>query len=240
MKIGIQYSGGKDSTALLYLMRPKLAEAVVYFADPGIYPHRVKFVHDTCDKLDATLKVVKPMISLEDYHATHGLPADIVPMEASAEMRPYSRRTGPILQSGMACCKAMLFLPLHHAMMKDGVDHVYRGSKAADEHIGVKDGFVENGITYHSPLWSWTDDDVFGFLDVVRAGLPEDFADYNNSFDCVLCTAFLKSAKSKERIEFTKKHYPEMWPKLKARLNTVRQIVDEERAAISGALMVAE
>jgi len=48
----IQFSGGKDSLAVLYQLRPLLDQAAVYFGDTGgVYPHMVKFVHETCKKL---------------------------------------------------------------------------------------------------------------------------------------------------------------------------------------------
>lgn len=237
----IQFSGGKDSLAVLYQMRPLLDRATVYFGDTGgVYPHMVEFVHDTCRRLGAKLRVVNPTVPLDIYHARFGLPSDIVPVEASVPMRLYNGRSGQMLQSNLSCCNTMLWQPMQQALIADGIKHVYRGSKACDGHVGVPDGFVDShGITYHSPIWSWSDADVFTYLQQIDASLPEHHGDVDNSFDCLFCTAFLKNAGARERLEYTREHYPKEWPELKRRLSIVRAVVDSEREAIDDALSLA-
>ena len=237
--IAIYFSGGKDSLAALYVSRPLLERAVVYFADAGAYPHVAAFVRETCERLGASLKVVRPPMPLEDYHAIAGLPADIVPVETSPEMQPYVKRGGmPVLQSHLACCRFLLWEPLHRAVSFDGIRHVIRGSKACDPHVGVPDGFIDrDGIVYRSPLWAWTDADVFAYLEKEGAKLPgyqmEGTANFN--WDCILCTAYLNAPGTKERLDYTRRHYPEIWPKLARRLKTLRRTIDDERGALEDA-----
>lgn len=241
--IAIQFSGGKDSLAVLYRCRPMLPEATVYFGDTGIvYPHMREFVHETCRKLGANLKVVNPPVDILEFHHTNGLPSDIVPVESSLEMRLCSKHPSPTkLQSSLSCCRKMLWKPIYNAMLEDGVKTVFRGSKASDDHVGVPDGFVdENGITYKSPLWDWTDDDVFSYLKAEGAELPDHYATVNNSFDCILCSAFLNHKGSADRLEYTKRRYPEYWPELSYRLKAVRQEIDEQRASLNSAFELLE
>ena len=57
----LQFSGGKDSTALIHLARPWLDRITVLFAETGAtFPHLLKHIHATCEKLNATLVIVKP------------------------------------------------------------------------------------------------------------------------------------------------------------------------------------
>lgn len=240
---GLQFSGGKDSLAVLYLLRDRLDSITVYFGDTGIvYPHMRRFVEATCRKLGARLKIVKPPVDILAFHATRGLPTDILPVEASSEMRHLMKPTNtPLLQTSISCCSAMLWGPMQNAMREDGVTTVIRGSKACDVRVGVPDGYVDEcGVTYKSPIWDWTDDDVFSYLKEVGAELPEHYAEVNNSFDCLLCTAFLNHDGAAERIAYTRKHYPELWPELAKRLNLVRSIIDTERQSIDDAFKVAE
>lgn len=233
--IGIEFSGGKDSLAVLYLLRDRLKDATVYFGDTGmVYPHVVHFVHTTCDLLGAKLKVVKPPVPISEVHRELGLPSDIVPVECSAEMQPYLKTPAAIrIQSALSCCKRMLWDPLDAAIRADGVTTVVRGSKKADGHVGVPDGFVdEHGITYSSPIWDWTDDDVFAYLKEVGASLPAHYAEVNNSFDCFGCTAFLTHPGARERLAWTREHYPDIWPQIELRLRTVRQVVEVERQKV--------
>lgn len=239
--MAIQFSGGKDSLAVLYLCRPILKDATVYFGDTGgVYPHMAEFVHKTCSALGATLRVVAPPMPLADYHREAGLPADIIPVERTQEMRRYTKGVGPLLQSNLTCCSRMLWAPLNEALIADGITLVYRGSKGADSHVGVTDGYLENGITYRSPIWDWSDDDVFAYLKGVGAETPEHYATVNNSFDCLMCTAYLTSPGARERLEFTKRRYPEHWAELQGKLRSVREMIDSERASLEDAFTAAE
>lgn len=239
----IQFSGGKDSLAVLYLMRDSLAGMTVYFGNTGIvYPHMVQFVRDTCKKLGAHLKEVSPGFPIGEFHRRAGLPADIVPVEASSAMQPFISAKRPfLLQSSLTCCAAMLWKPLDDALVADGITDVYRGSKAADGHVGVPDGYKDDrGITYHSPIWDWTDADVFAYLKEVGAEMPEHYGEVNNSFDCIFCTAFLNHAGAAARLRWTKDKYPEVWPEIEGRLKIVKGVLDRERDEIDAALSVAD
>jgi len=85
----LQFSGGKDSTALLWRARPWLDRITVLYGDPGdAFPHIRAFVEETCAKLGAGLQIVRPPMDVLAYHAVAGLPADIVPVEADAAFAP--------------------------------------------------------------------------------------------------------------------------------------------------------
>lgn len=239
----IHFSGGKDSTALLHLLKDRRGELTVYFGDTGaVYPHVSRFVRDTCDRLGFTLKVVTPPIPIDGFHTRFGLPSDIVPVEASIQMQPYiADKRSHLLQSPLSCCGAMVWAPLQAAMLADGITTVYRGSKRADGHVGVADGFVdENGIAWRSPLWAWSDDDVFAFLRQAGAVLPEHYVEVNASFDCMTCTAFLNHSGAAARLRWTRAHYPDAWPAIAARLALVRGIVTAENALIDEAMNLAD
>lgn len=242
MKAGIQFSGGKDSLALLHYVSPWLNDPIVYHGDTGdTFPHVLEFVRETCEKLKLRLRVVKPPIQISEYIEKFGYPSDIVPVEASLPMRNFNSGEGPMLQSGFQCCTAMLFRPLMLALQEDGITDIYRGSKKCDDRVGVADGFEdENGVTYHSPLWDWTDADVFDYLK--RRGIEpaHHYKFVNESLDCVNCTAYLKGHASADRVRYTRDNYPERWPEFKRRLQLVNSVVSQERAAISEAMSVAE
>src|SRR5579859_4708842 len=157
-KAVLQLSGGKDSTALIYLSQPFLDRITVFFVDTGsIYPHVVDHVHETCRKLGAKLEVIRPYIPVAEYTEQFGLPSDIVPIETMWEMQSTLQRKAPrTLQSYLTCCGKMLFEPMHQAVLESRVKVVLRGSKKADARFGVPHGHIEHGISYRSPLWDWT------------------------------------------------------------------------------------
>lgn len=241
--IGIEFSGGKDSLAVLYLMREHLPEATVYFGDTGIvYPHVIAFVHETCDRLGANLKVVRPPVAIADFQRDFGLPSDIVPVECSPEMQPYLKTpVGVRIQSPLSCCGAMLWEPLEAAIRADGVTTVVRGSKKADGHVGVPDGFTDaTGVTYSSPIWDWSDDQVFAYLKEVGATLPPHYEEVNNSFDCYACTAFLTHSAARQRLEWTRRNYPKLWPEIEMKMRTLRHVTELERQKVLSTMSVID
>lgn len=235
----LQFSGGKDSTALLYLCRPWLDRITVLFADTGaVYPHVSAFVRDTCGRLGATLQVVRPPLPVDEYTKREGLPSDIVPIESVIETQWMRRDKAPqLVQSYFRCCSAMIFEPMRRAVVESGVKTVLRGSKKCDSRVGVGNGHVEDGITYLSPLWDWTDANVYAYLENEGVALPKHYADVPDSLDCWLCTGHLLrhgAAKAK----WTKENCPDLWPELSRRLGAVREAIDSERAKLASAFDV--
>jgi 3'-phosphoadenosine 5'-phosphosulfate sulfotransferase (PAPS reductase)/FAD synthetase len=218
----IQYSGGKDSLALMHKMRPMMDECAVYFGNTGaVYPHMEKAVTDVCKAFGAELRVVHPPIDMATFHRKAGLPSDIVPVEAASSVAHYFRdQPAQLLQSNYECCSVMLWKPLHERIVADGITTVWRGAKKYDPKLSVPPGHVEDGIRYENPLWDMTDADVFAYLDSIGAELPAHYKVVNASFDCWLCTAFLTDHGA-ERMAYTREHYPALWPELKRRLSAV-------------------
>lgn len=243
MTEAIQFSGGKDSLAILYLMRDRLKDVPVYFGNTGhVYPHMLNSVRKTCEKLGADLREIYPPTSIDSYQANFGLPSDIVPVEATATMAAFSKTPSKTrLQASIACCNAMLWQPLYQAMINDGIKTVYRGSKASDHHVGVSDGYIDaNGITYRSPIWAWSDEDVLAYLTEVGAELPEHYSVVNNSFDCIYCTAFLNHKGANKRLQWTKKNYPEQWPLIERRLRDLRTTIVSEMETVKHSLSILD
>lgn len=229
----LQFSGGKDSTALLYLATPHLDRITILFGDTGaVYPHVREHVERTCQKLGATLRVITPQESVRAYTERMGLPADIVPVEAS-DLMPV--RGGTRLQPYTRCCGEMLWRPMAQAINEMGAKIVLRGSKKCDSRLGVPDGYVEGGITYRSPLWHWSDADVMAYLKEQGAELPKHYAEVPDSLDCWLCSAHLPHHGA-AKLKWTREHYPELFPIVAERIEKVRGVLLEHVNRISPAL----
>jgi 3'-phosphoadenosine 5'-phosphosulfate sulfotransferase (PAPS reductase)/FAD synthetase len=237
----LNFSGGKDSLALLHLARPWLDEITVFFGDTGaVYPHVVDFVHKTCADLGATLVTVKPPMSLADYHEKFGLPSDIVPVDASPEMAPYiAAKPKQMLQSPLMCCGNMIWNPIQQAIRERGIMLVLRGSKKCDPHVGAPPGTIDaDGREYASPLWDWSDEDVMKFL--ADKEMPAQYPEIKDSMDCWACTGFMGGQYAKAKLEYARKHYPDLWPQMNERIVRVRETVAAETARINEALSVAQ
>jgi 3'-phosphoadenosine 5'-phosphosulfate sulfotransferase (PAPS reductase)/FAD synthetase len=238
----LQFSGGKDSAALLHLAKPHLDRIVVYFADSGaVYPHVREFVHTECERLGAKLEVIRPPVTIEDWQEAEGLPSDIVPVESTAERQwSLTEKAPQRLQPYTRCCTAMLWLPMAKAIKASGIKTVLRGSKRCDARVGVPDGHVDaDGIVYRSPLWDWSDGDVYAYLAKEGVTLPTHYAAVPDSLDCWLCTGHLKHHGA-AKLRWTKEHHPNLWPELSRRVAAVRNVIDGERAKLSAALDLVE
>jgi phosphoadenosine phosphosulfate reductase len=227
----LQWSGGKDSTALLYLSRPWLDRIQVVLADPGaLFPHMRGFIRRTCDRLGIDLTVISAMESLDSYHRRLGLPSDIVPFWSSPAGRVLVQdQDRTPLQEPLRCCYARIMAPFVEHIRNSGVTLVLRGSKAADDRVGVPDGFVEDGVEYRSPLWHWSHEQVFAYLRGQGVEPPPHYAAGGqiDSLDCWCCTGHLAYGGA-EKLRWMREHEPDLFARLQPRLAQVRAAVAQE------------
>jgi 3'-phosphoadenosine 5'-phosphosulfate sulfotransferase (PAPS reductase)/FAD synthetase len=182
------------------------------------------------------LRFVNPGISLEEYHAFAGLPSDLVPAWSTLEgasLLPEFERSRQLLQSGLACCRNMLWNPLEQAVRASGTTLVLRGSKGTDDHVTAQSGTVSDGIEYISPLWEWTDAQVMEYLRKEGVELPMHYAEgLGNAPDCHCCTAWGNTSSEIARVRFTRKYYPQEFQALRDRMLRVRAAIQEEQHRI--------
>lgn len=217
----LQFSGGKDSLAVLHQYRDQIKR--VLFSDTGgVFPHMVDFVEKTCERYKLPLTIVRPHISLEEHMDKNGMPSDMVPGGF------YKRG----LQSALDCCNAMVWEPMKHHLLTSGEKLVLRGQKKCDHHRSIGAEFDWYGIKFINPLWEWTDEQVFAYLREHGVEMAEHYEEINESMDCWACTAHLSHEGADGRLEYTKKHYPDLWPVLQDRLIKVRSIVRLEQQKI--------
>lgn len=225
----VQFSGGKDSRAVLHLLRGWRNKGVVFFVNTGaMFPHVERYVRETCKDLGFRLEEIKPDLPVRVYIDIMGHPSDITSTWNNPKIYPYlTEKPETKLNDAMECCYANLMAPLHRATIASGIKTVYRGSKKADSKVGVPDGFVdEHGIKYRSPLWNWTEHEVFNYLEANMVKLLDHYPHVKDSTQCYLCTADLWYSGA-ERIEYIKKVYPELWPEVEERLSKVKKEVDK-------------
>jgi 3'-phosphoadenosine 5'-phosphosulfate sulfotransferase (PAPS reductase)/FAD synthetase len=232
------FSGGKDSTALMYLCRGlfKEQDIKVYVANTGaMFPHMEVHIALVCKELEVEPVYIKPPMPIEDYIALHGMPADIVPTDALPEYNWIIAKPDPLkLQPYFRCCTEMIFKPMQAQLRRDGHDIVMRGTKKSDTRIGVPNGYTEAGIRYEFPIWDWSDEDVFHFLREEGCLIPEHYLKASNidSLDCWLCTGHM-AYHGKEKLQYMKEAYPDLHAILKQRLALVGNAVDRYRRKLS-------
>lgn len=224
----LQFSGGKDSTALLHMARPWLDRIEVVTVNAGAnFPHVQAHIDATLAALGVTATVL--WSDSATWVQSNGLPADLVPVE-SAEAAPFMDNEGPRLVNYLSCCFANIMRPMHDYVRASGHTLVLRGSKRDDSRVGVPSGFVEEGVEYRSPLWEWSDAEVFSYLDGAGVALPSQYAaGVNDGLDCWFCPAHLKHHGA-EKLRYLKANYPDLWPVIS---HNVRTVADAARHEMS-------
>lgn len=215
-KVALQFSGGKDSLACLYLLKPFWDRITVVWLNTGAaYPEVIAQMDDIKRLVPNFLEVVSDQPS---FIAKHGTPADF----ATENVNHWSR-----------CCSHNIWEPLHKAMIDGGYTLIIRGQKDADvRRAPVTTGFVDdNGIEYWLPLEHWSHEDVLHYLNSIEVPVPNYYEWSDTSLDCWNCTAFLDE-REKEVGNLVWKH-PEMWVNVRDNLIYIEEELESHAQRIT-------
>jgi len=218
----LEFSGGKDSLVVLHKFRDQIK--TVIFADTGsVFPHCVDFVKRTCEKYELPLVIVRSPVNVLDWTDERGLPSDTYIHKAPNPNMNLG------LQRPEECCGEMIWKPMQNYLISIGAGTVLRGQKASDHHVSLGAEFFFGSICYVNPLWEWTDQDVFNYINEHDLEIAEHYNEINESLDCWNCTAHLSHKGASKRLSYTKKRYPELWEKLSKKLSFVKRTLLREQ-----------
>lgn len=226
-RIALQLSGGRDSIACLYLLKPYWDRLTVYWCDTGAaYPETVALM----DKIAAQVpRFVRIEGRQPQVISQFGIPADIVPASAT----PIGRLAGgsaPLMQDRYSCCAMSMMLPTHERMLADGITLIIRGQKNADRlKSPVRSGDVIDGIEYLFPIEDWDARQVMRFLQDQGAPIPRFYEMLNAAPDCMTCSAWWEEGAARYLRRY---HYPQYLENQK-RLDIINQAVGEHIAAFN-------
>lgn len=193
-------SGGKDSLVLLHLMRAYAKSVQVLHVQvedgfPGVTENLVKqartwgYPHPL---------ILAPGLPLDDYVQAFGHPTDT-----------------------LHCKARRLSLPLLVGTQMLGSNLVFSGSKQDEVHKDIPQGLVVDGTALGgfvrvNPLYHWSDQEVYEYIDAHAITLPEPYRYQRLTkksegwSDCLSCTV------TTAHWDFLEKHYPEeyarRWP----------------------------
>ena len=208
----LQFSGGKDSLACLYLLRDKLDKLTVYHLDTGdCIPETVAVVEEVRAWVPNFVVIQS---SVAKWRQEYGYPSDLMPAKAHWLGVAYGMNKFR-LSNRFDCCWSNLMAPMHQQMIDDGVDLVIRGTKQCDTgtipHEG-KDDFYEVAL----PIKNWTHEEVFEYLHSVGAPQNAVYEYYKNisAPECLGCTAWWDDNKA----AYLKARHPEKLQEYRANL----------------------
>lgn len=192
-KRAIHFSGGLDSLAILFHMRPWTPDLHVFWVNSGAA------YTSTVEMMNRVRGIVPNFHEVQGAQPaivrSGGWPVDVVPVRFTRAGRAVHGTQGTVFQSYLSCCERSLWEPMRLAMLAHQVTDVYRGQRNDDKRkapvaSGTRD---HDGITYHFPLEDWTRAQV---LDYCRCECPDLIPAYyaageSTSRDCWNCTAYL-------------------------------------------------
>lgn len=218
-RVALQFSGGKDSLACLYMLRPFLKQMTVYYLDTGdTLPETDEIVRTTAEWIPNFVEVKSDVRS---WRAEHGMPSDLVPATSHTIGMMYGMSETRI-SNRFDCCLNNLMLPLQRQVQADGIDLLIRGTKLADTGKLPAEGWVD-GVEIWLPVRDFTHDEVFGLLRDVGAPISPvyEFATSISAPECLGCTAWWDDRKG----AYLKARHPDVYTEYLANLRVIEREV---------------
>lgn len=215
----LQFSGGKDSLACLYLLRTQLERVTVYWLNAG----------DGCPETLAVIAQVRRWIprfveiksDVRAWRAQNGLPSDLVPANGHALGLAYGMGDTRIC-GRFECCFQNLMRPMHERMVADKVDAVIRGTKLSDTGQLPAEGKTEF-YDILLPLRDWTHEEVFTYLDQMGAPVNPIYEHFKglSAPECMGCTAWWGDGKA----EYLRARHPQAYQEHCVKLAAIARAV---------------
>lgn len=221
--IALEFSGGKDSLACLYMLKDYWHKIIVVWCNTGAaFPETIEQM--------AKIKAMVPYF-LEvksDQPADielNGLPVDVLPYSNTEYSNIFEGKNDQKMRIFFDCCKNNIWLPMHDAITKLGATLVIRGQKLSDKNKSpVRSGYSFDGIEYLFPLEDMTDDDVYSYLKQINVELPRNYGYIRTSLDCWSCTAYVFENVGKLR--YMREHHPEKAAILAGNLAMIKEAAE--------------
>ena len=223
MKLGLAFSGGKDSLACLLLNKERLSEITVFFVNTGkTYPETMKLVEYA---KSISLNFIEILVDREGQNAFNGLPADVVPINWTVLGQAQTEEKAVTIQSYLQCCYENIAKPLMDAAKHCGITHLIRGQRNDESHKSTsRNGDVVDGITFLQPIETWTTASVLDFI-ARHMEIPAHFNLGHTSLDCFDCTAYQKE--TKDVSSYRELNHPELHKKYLARKEQLDSVLRE-------------
>ena len=218
----LQFSGGKDSLAILNLCKNHLDRILVVHLDTGArLPHMGSFIREAVERVGGTLKIIKPEISQLDSIRLFGLPVDIAPLRKTIGYKSF--RDNPVkIQTSIDCCYRVRWAPMEAFMNEYKPTLLITGKKKEDKAITQASGSVYNGVESFLPIDNWTNQEVMDYLRRNKIPMPAHYPVGTN--DCWNCTA----TSDVDNLMFLKTFYPLQYRELLANFKAAWSVVRGE------------
>jgi 3'-phosphoadenosine 5'-phosphosulfate sulfotransferase (PAPS reductase)/FAD synthetase len=217
--IALSLSGGKDSLACLYLLRPHMHRITAYHRDTGdLLPEVREIVAEARGMCPNFVHLQGDVMA---WHREHGLPTDLLPH--SAEHIGQAMGEGQRLVTRYTCCYGNLMAPLFDRIRADGNTLLIRGTKRVDmKRLPMASGDVVDGLELLLPLQEWSNTDVFEYLRREGAPICRIYEYVTNAPECARCPAWW----GEKRAAYLRRFHPDLFADYRTRLQAVWREID--------------
>ncbi|MCY1166331.1 Ubiquinone/menaquinone biosynthesis C-methyltransferase UbiE [compost metagenome] len=228
-RIGFQFSGGRDSTAALFLLRPYWGRMTIYHLDTGDQFPETKEVVRMVEAL--TGPMVRVQGNVAGVREQFGMATDLVPVDNTPDGRLVSGREVKLI-GRYECCYRSLMEPMQRRIEADRITLIVRGQRD-DEYAKqpMRSGDVQRGMEVLYPIQSWSGDQVSAFL--TENGLPiAPFYErgVRRAPECMGCTAWWDEGRAK----YLRDYHPEAFEAYTAKMKIIRIEVDRQYGMLDG------
>jgi 3'-phosphoadenosine 5'-phosphosulfate sulfotransferase (PAPS reductase)/FAD synthetase len=233
VKTVLQFSGGADSLAALFVKASEWDEITVLWCNTGsAYPDTMMLM----DKVRAMVPHFQEVLSNKaSWEHLHGTAVDLLPERASILGSLLHKDTPRLYTSFLSCCASNLWAPLERATIALGATRVIRGQRNDERRkTPIMSGHVDRlGITYEFPIEDWTQADVLKYCkDVCPDLLPESYSKGElTGHDCWDCIAYLD-----ENVQRIRNLPPVMRARVQRRLEEYHATLQPDYSALRGLL----
>lgn len=224
MKIGLAFSGGKDSLACVYLNLHRIKDITVLFVNTG------KLLPETLNVVEHVKRLCPNFIEInvdkDLQNSKCGYPSDLVPVNWTEQGQLINGKKHIKIQSYIDCCFNNITFPLYKKAKELEITDLILGQRNEESYKSTsKDGDIVYGMKRLHPIENWSSNDVIEFLKS-KINIPEHFNFEHSSIDCYDCTGFLN--KTKDIKFFLKKKYPEKFNEFKHKVIQIKQAIASE------------
>lgn len=221
----LQFSGGRDSLACLYLLKEQWDELTVVWMNAGApWPQTVEQMEEIKELVPHFLEIRGDVFGQNEVY---GLPSDLISVTNSLQGQILRGKTLTTVQSWMNCCGMNLWEPLNAKMLELRPEKIYRGQRKEERYKSpLSSGMKISGIEYIFPIENWTKQQVDSYLAEQGVALPSFYEFSEHSLDCWHCTAYLDVRVS--QIQWMKEHEPDKYRTVANSLVEIRAVVEEK------------